>query len=144
MAISSRDCCSWHHHRARGNACVSLRPCLPPGRVVLAPGTAQITSSSSKLQPAQTLSLHDFHSCCVLRLFDHQKAMGAHRFFAGWKLCKWQVQQHPPADPHVDSVASSGLCSSCGFLLARHGNLLSHGLVQAINSCLLAISICIE
>lgn len=115
----------WHRCRDLRNACFPLRSCLPPGHVVLASGTAQITTSSSRAQPAQTLSPHDFHTCCVFRLFDHLKAMGACRVLPGWKLCKWRVQLHPPADTCEDSVASKGLCFSCRCLLAYHGNLLT-------------------
>lgn len=116
------------------NACFPLRSCLPPGRVVLASGRAQITTSSSQAQPAQTLSPYDFHTCCVLGLFDHPKAMGARRAFLGWRLCKWQLLLHPPADPSDDSGASKGPVFSCGCLLACHGNLLSHGLAQELNT----------
>lgn len=61
----------------------------------------RITTSGCRAQPAQTLSPRDFHSCCALRLFDHLNAMGACRAFPGRKLCKWQVPQHPPADPWI-------------------------------------------
>jgi len=130
----SRDSSCWNHCRDLRNACFRLRPCLPPGRVVLASGTAQITTSSSRAQLAQTLSPQDFHSRCVLRLFDALRAMGACRVFSGWELCKWQVRLHPPADPCEDCVTSKGLCFPCRCLLTSHGNLLSHGLAPELHT----------
>lgn len=45
------------------------------------------TIFSSQAPPAQMLSLHNFHSRCVLRQFDHLKAMGAPRVLLGGGSC---------------------------------------------------------
>lgn len=127
----SRGSCSWFCCRDLRNVCFPLRLCFPPGRVVLAPGTAQITTSSSQAQPAQTLSPQDCHSCCVLRLFDQLQAVGTGRLLPGWKLCKWQLQPQPPAGPSPQPATAQLFLP---LALAHHSNLLSHHLALELNT----------